>query len=120
MLLKQYGLSSDAYTFWSQMKKNTEELGSIFDAQPSQINGNIHCTTNPVEPVFGYVSITNIQTKRIYINRTSLPVTIPFVTTALAACSTIDILYLPDNKFSVSFDGPDPHPFSVYSLRKNK
>jgi hypothetical protein len=77
MLLKQYGLSSDAFTFWSQVQKNTEQLGSIFDAQPSEIAGNIHCTTNAAEPVFGYVSVTNIQTKRVYINRTSLPTDFP-------------------------------------------
>lgn len=73
ILLKQYALTEDAYTFWQQTKKNTEQLGSIFDALPSQINGNIHCVTNPSEPVFGYLSITNIQSKRIFINYIDLP-----------------------------------------------
>lgn len=73
ILLKQYALTEDAYTFWQQTKKNTEQLGSIFDALPSQINGNIHCITNPSEPVFGYLSITNIQVKRIFIHYIDLP-----------------------------------------------
>jgi hypothetical protein len=73
VLVKQYALTEDAYTFWQQTKKNTEQLGSIFDALPSQINGNIHCVTNPSEPVFGYLSITNIQSKRIFIHYSELP-----------------------------------------------
>jgi hypothetical protein len=92
ILLKQYGLSQDAFTFWSQIQKNTEQLGSIFDAQPSQINGNIHCTTNAVEPVFGYVTITNVQTKRVYINRTSLPTYFP---SPVNPCSEDSVFYNP-------------------------
>jgi hypothetical protein len=71
--LRQYALTPDAYIFWQQTKKNTEELGSIFDALPSQINGNIHSVSNPAEPVFGYLTITNIQIKRIFINARQLP-----------------------------------------------
>jgi hypothetical protein len=73
MLLRQYAVTEEAYTFWQQTKKNTEQLGSIFDALPSQINGNIHCITNPTEPVFGYLSITNIRVKRIFIHAIDLP-----------------------------------------------
>jgi hypothetical protein len=67
ILLKQYALTNDAYAFWTNLKKNTEQLGSIFDAQPSQINGNIHCISNPLEPVIGYVSISTVQQKRVFI-----------------------------------------------------
>jgi hypothetical protein len=73
MLLRQYGLTQDGFKFWEVIKKNSEQIGSIFSAQPSQINGNIHCMTNPAEIVFGYVSITNVQTKRVYINNSDLP-----------------------------------------------
>jgi hypothetical protein len=74
ILLKQYGLSEDAFRFWQQLQKNTEKIGSIFDAQPSEIKGNIHCITNAAEQVLGYITFTNIQTKRIYINATDLPI----------------------------------------------
>jgi hypothetical protein len=75
MLLHQYALSADAYTFWTNLKKNTEQLGSIFDAQPSEIKGNIHNAANPAEPVIGYVSACNVQTKRIFISNSQLPQT---------------------------------------------
>ncbi|MEZ2339065.1 DUF4249 domain-containing protein [Mucilaginibacter sp. RCC_168] len=73
ILLKQYALTKDGYQFWENMKKNTEQLGSIFDAQPTQLQGNIHNMSDPTEPVIGYVSVTNVQSKRIYINKGQLP-----------------------------------------------
>lgn len=66
--LKQYALSLGAYMFYDQMRKNTEQLGSIFDAQPSELQGNIKCVTNPSEVVIGYVEVTEEQTKRIFIS----------------------------------------------------
>ena len=73
ILVRQYALTSDSYSFWSNLKKNTEQLGSIFDAEPSTINGNIHCVNNPSEPVIGYISVTQIQQKRIFISNSQLP-----------------------------------------------
>jgi len=75
VLLRQYALTSDAFSFWSNLKKNTEQLGSIFDAEPSQINGNIHNIKNLLEPVLGYVSACTVQKKRIFVDQTQLPVT---------------------------------------------
>jgi len=73
IFLKQYALTKEAYQFWENLKKNTEQLGSIFDAQPSQLTGNIHNLKDAAEPVIGYVSVTNIQTKRIFIDNTDVP-----------------------------------------------
>jgi hypothetical protein len=73
ILVRQYALTRDAYNFYQNMKKNTEQLGNIFDAQPSQISGNIHNTANPAEPVVGYISATNVQSKRIFIKHADLP-----------------------------------------------
>jgi uncharacterized lipoprotein YajG len=77
ILLREYALTADAYNFWVSLKKNTEQLGSIFDAQPSQISGNIHCITNPSEPVIGYVSVSTVSSKRIYISNAQLPNWVP-------------------------------------------
>jgi hypothetical protein len=73
ILLRQYALTSDAYTFWLNLKKNTENLGSIFDAQPSTSVSNIHNINNAAEIVVGYVSTCNVQTKRIFISSNQLP-----------------------------------------------
>jgi hypothetical protein len=73
ILLRQYGLTKEGYEFWENIRKNTEQLGSIFDAQPSQLQGNIHSISNPAEPVIGFVTITNVQRKRIFIDNSQLP-----------------------------------------------
>ncbi len=73
ILLRQYALTADAYNFWVSLRKNTEQLGSIFDAQPTQLEGNIHCITNPSEPVIGYVSICQVSSKRVIITNAKLP-----------------------------------------------
>lgn len=73
ILVKQYVWSKDGYEFLERMKKNTEAVGSVFDAQPSELNGNIHCTTNPRQPVIGFFNICTIHQQRIFIRNADLP-----------------------------------------------
>lgn len=73
ILVKQYALTKDSYEFWQSLKKNTENLGSIFDVLPSQLTGNIHNVANNAEPVIGYISAGTMQEKRIYIEKSKLP-----------------------------------------------
>ena len=76
ILVKQYVLTPDAYNFYTALAKNTENLGTIFSAQPTELVGNIHCITNPAEPVIGYVSAGTISQKRIFIDRGQIPPTL--------------------------------------------
>jgi len=69
VLVKQYALSKEEYEFLDKMKKNSEETGNVFGRQPSELKGNIHCLSNPGEPVIGYISIANRQEKRIWISK---------------------------------------------------
>jgi len=71
--IRQYALTPDSYAFWTLLQKNTEQLGSIFDSQPSATIGNIHNINNPAEPVIGYMSACTVSQTRIYINYTDLP-----------------------------------------------
>ncbi len=71
--LNQYALTSDAFNYWQNLKLNTEQLGSIFDAQPSQLQGNIHCLSVPSEPVRGYISAGAASQKTIFIGNASVP-----------------------------------------------
>jgi hypothetical protein len=72
ILVKQYALTSDAYTFWENLKNNTEKLGSIFDVLPSENMSNFHCITNPTELVVGYLSVGSYTSKRIFITASQL------------------------------------------------
>ena len=72
ILVRQYAITKEAFEYWQNLKKNTEQLGSIFDAQPSEITGNIHSVNNTNEPVLGYLSISSVQQNRIFISNTQL------------------------------------------------
>ena len=71
--VKQYAITDKEYEFWRRMKKNTEQIGTIFDEQPSQLNSNIHNINNPAELVVGYVSVADEQQKRIFIRNSEVP-----------------------------------------------
>jgi hypothetical protein len=73
ILVKQYALTKDWYEWKQKVKKNTEQLGSIFDAQPSETGGNIHCTSDPGEAVIGFVGCSTESVKRIFISHSDVP-----------------------------------------------
>ena len=71
--VKQYALDVNGYNYWSAMQSNTESIGSIFDPQPNETAGNIHCVTSPAELVVGYINAGNTVQKRVFISNSSLP-----------------------------------------------
>lgn len=73
IVVRQYALTQAGYEYYVNLKKNTEQLGDIFDTQPSSIKGNISCTSNPSEPVIGFISAGTISKKRIFVDRRELP-----------------------------------------------
>jgi Domain of unknown function (DUF4249) len=89
ILVKQYALSKDWYEWQQKIKKNTEQVGSIFDAQPSETGGNIVCTTNPTEMVIGFIGCSSETDKRIFISRTELPPAIVFTGNETCAADTV-------------------------------
>ncbi len=66
MLIKQYGLTEEAFEYWTSLAKTTQGTGSLFDPQPSQVTGNIKNKANPKELVFGYFAASVEQEKRIF------------------------------------------------------
>lgn len=67
ILLKQYGLTRQAFEYWTDLAKTTQGTGSLFDPQPSQVTGNIRNKADSKELVFGYFSAAQEQSKRIFI-----------------------------------------------------
>jgi hypothetical protein len=72
ILVKQRALSQSTYQYLQLMKKNTGPLGSFSDPQPSELFGNIRCTTTD-ELVVGYIGVATTSQVRIFIYRSDLP-----------------------------------------------
>lgn len=70
ILVKQYGLTREAFEYWTDLAKTTQGTGSLFDPQPSQVTGNIRNKADAKELVFGYFSAAQEQKKRIFIKET--------------------------------------------------
>lgn len=73
VLVNQYALTDSAYQYLSGIKTSTQQLGSIFDAQPTQLTGNIHCLNDPSQPVLGFLAAGTLQQERIWISNAQLP-----------------------------------------------
>ena len=73
ILVKQYPLDVNGYNYWVAIRNNTERVGSIFDPQPNETTGNIHCITNPLENAVGYINAGNSTQHRVFISNLSLP-----------------------------------------------
>jgi len=97
---KQYALTNEAYEYWQLIQKNSQQLGTLFDAQPTQLTGNIHSLKNTDEPVIGYISAGTPQFKRLFIDNKELVDWIPFA---------------PQPECYIKTIGQDPNNFLIYN-----
>ena len=69
ILISQKAIPQESLEFWETLKKNTDDIGSIFSPLPSLIGGNFKMEGNPDKPVIGFVSLGIVRQERIYIDR---------------------------------------------------
>ena len=102
ILVRQYAMDAAAYDYWILVQKNSQSLGGLFDIQPAQFTGNVHNLTIPSEPVYGYVSASSVQEKRIFISNDSLP---GWKSPTLSC----QMFAYPPQKSILDYDGTDPN-----------
>ena len=80
ILVKQYAINQDYYEYLKKLEGINETTGSLFDPIPNEIFGNIKSVDGQDIPVLGYFSAAGASEKRLFINRTELPLglDIPF------------------------------------------
>lgn len=67
VLVRQYALEKKAYEYFELMKKNTENIGSFFSSQPSEVRGNLYSVNDPAEFVIGFITSSTVDDERIFI-----------------------------------------------------
>ena len=66
--LKASSISLAAKVYLEHLHSLSGSTGDLFTPTPSEMRGNVSCTTNPDEQVVGYVSVCRRAFKRIFIN----------------------------------------------------
>ncbi len=75
----QYNINEDAFHFWERIKKQKENVGSIFDSPPSSIQGNLYNIDNQKDIVLGYFGVYNKSVQRIFVSLDELPYNLDLV-----------------------------------------
>ena len=72
--VSQMSISLEAYTYLSNLKKNTDEVGGLFPLRPFEVYGNIHCISHPGTKVIGYISAGTITSKSLFVSAEELEI----------------------------------------------
>jgi hypothetical protein len=68
LLIEQYSLSEQAYSYWEQLRINSNETGGLYEKQPLPMTGNLKNLTNPDEQILGMFYASSIKKRRIFVN----------------------------------------------------
>ncbi|GAB3166171.1 hypothetical protein GCM10027291_11170 [Telluribacter humicola] len=68
--VEQQSISRDAYVYWKATRQMLQNTGGVFDSAPTAVPGNIVCTTDPDEQVFGLFEVAGITRKGHLVDRT--------------------------------------------------
>jgi hypothetical protein len=126
VLVRQYAITQEALTYWGNLRRNSDQVGGVFGVQPSEITGNIHCTTNPATPAIGYVSASTVTSKRIFIGNSELPrawqPVYPYacnIDSIPISHVQLDLINLPASEYTLTYFGPFLTPLGYTATERN-
>ncbi len=61
---RQLTISRQAYEFWNDLDKLTNQTGGLYESQPFRLEGNINCTTDPEVNVSGIFEVAGVSEGR--------------------------------------------------------
>ena len=68
-LVNQQSITKNAFDYWTKINRIANQSGSIFDAPPAAVPGNISNANNPTEVVLGYFELTNTDSLRAFVTK---------------------------------------------------
>ena len=69
LLIGQQSLSREAYKFWQTVQALTGNVGSVFDATPATLTGNIKNKDASELPILGYFQVSARTQRVVFVNR---------------------------------------------------
>ena len=91
ILVNQYSLSREAYSYWKSLQDITMNTGTLFDPTPAMVTGNISNTSDPEIPVLGIFQASALKKERIFIDRSEIPVS-QDIPSGYSSCSFFDVV----------------------------
>ena len=79
-LVNQQSITQDAHDYWDKINRVANQTGSIFDAPPAGIPGNIYNINDEKEVVLGYFELSNTDSLRAFVNIVELYSVFKFTT----------------------------------------
>jgi len=64
--VRQYSLGEEAFYYWNELKKNSQEQGWLFDRQPALLESNIRNVNDENEYVLGFFSMAGMVERRAF------------------------------------------------------
>lgn len=101
-LVYQYTLNAESYQFLQNLKMINEGSGSLYNAPPASITGNICNVNNPDEPVLGLFQVSGASSKRFFIDNTQVA-EIHMVYNDFAECDNVMVTYPMSNEDLITY-----------------
>ena len=67
ILVKQYSISEEEFTYQDDLRRTIFEAGGLYDAIPGAVVGNIRCTDSPSTTVLGFFGVSAVSEERLFI-----------------------------------------------------
>lgn len=67
IIVQQYALSEEAFNYWSRLQRTTESLGTLFDPQPYELQGNIMGVSSQEDVVLGYFDASTVSVNSLVV-----------------------------------------------------
>lgn len=68
----QQALTEETYQYWKAVDLVSRQSGSLFDAVPAAVEGNIFNVSDPDENILGFYQVVNVDTVRTFATQASL------------------------------------------------
>lgn len=63
--VRQFSLSREAYQYWTRYEQQLARSGTLFDAQPASIEGNVYADGDSTRLALGYFGVSAVSRQRI-------------------------------------------------------
>jgi hypothetical protein len=86
--VEQLSVSEGEYEFWRLANIQRESSGDLFQPNSIKVRGNVASVSDPQEEVLGFFSVSAIEKKSMFIEKSSIPAPIPELDSTALECIT--------------------------------